>query len=159
MNEAFLLLGSNMGNRQAMLQAAREAIYEKAGTQVLESALYETSAWGNEDQQDFINQVIVIQTPLLPHMLLHCLLAIEEKLGRHRVIKNEPRTIDIDILFYNDTLVNDKDLHIPHPLLHLRRFVLVPLIEIAPLKVHPLLRHTVASLLTDCPDKGEVKKM
>lgn len=159
MNEAFILLGSNIGNRAKMLADSREAIHRQAGTVTRQSSVYETKAWGNEAQQDFLNQVIIIETPLLPHMLLHTLLQIEQSMGRHRTTKYAPRSIDLDILFYNETMVNDHELHIPHPLMQERRFVLLPLAEIALGKIHPLTQLSVAEMLENCGDPLEVKKI
>jgi len=158
MNIAFLLTGGNMGNSFSTLQEAASAIEEKCGAIVQRSAIYQTAAWGNEDQPDFLNQVLKISTELGAHELLKILLDIEQMLGRTRHKKYDPRIIDIDILFFNDLVINTEDLQIPHPRLQLRRFVLVPLNEIASHLVHPVFHKNVKELLEDCPDVLNVKK-
>jgi 2-amino-4-hydroxy-6-hydroxymethyldihydropteridine diphosphokinase len=159
LNESFLLLGSNMGDRGLYLQEAKKQIAEKAGNIVVSSAKYETAAWGYETQPSFLNQVLVLHTPLSPETLMNTLLSIENGMGRIREKKMGPRIIDIDILFYNDLIIETDTLTIPHPLLHLRRFTLQPLAEINPLKTHPVLKQTVAQLLLDCPDALKAEKL
>ena len=122
------------------------------------SSLYQTAAWGNESQGAFLNQVLEIKTSLGPEELLKTILQIEEELGRKRELKYGPRTIDIDILFFNDEVINLHGLKVPHPQLQNRRFVLVPLNEIAPDKMHPLFKKTISQILAECPDPLAVNK-
>jgi 2-amino-4-hydroxy-6-hydroxymethyldihydropteridine diphosphokinase len=158
MNEVYLLTGGNMGNRTDFLQKARMAIGEKCGRITRASSIYETAAWGKEDQQSFLNQAIELQTSLSPEQLLDTILSIEEGLGRKREEKYGPRLIDIDILFYNELVVNEPGLTIPHPQMQFRRFVLVPLSELNPRKLHPLLGKSVEELLVSCTDTLAVNK-
>jgi 2-amino-4-hydroxy-6-hydroxymethyldihydropteridine diphosphokinase len=153
---AALLLGSNVGDRPAYLEQAIKLITEKAGRLVANSSLFETAPWGNTAQRSFLNQGILIQTTLPPAELLQTLLDIEIELGRERIEKWGPRIIDIDILYYDQLVINKDHLKIPHPFLQERRFSLVPLHEISPGWVHPQLQKTVAQLLEDCQDEGEV---
>ena len=159
MNEAYLLTGGNMGDRTGFLKEARKKIEYECGRIVQSSALYETAAWGKEDQESFLNQVLQLETMLSPRDLLITILKIEESLGRKREVKYGPRTIDIDILFYNNEIIEEEGLHIPHPRLQDRRFVLAPLSEIAPHKIHPLLLKSIEQLLKECPDQLEVNKI
>lgn len=159
MNRAYLLIGGNMGNREYCLIAAKEHLQLQCGPLVRQSSLYQTAAWGIEEQAPFLNQVVEILTSLLPEELLHTILLIEEKLGRKREAKYGPRLIDIDILLFNDDVVQKDFLAIPHPQLHNRRFALMPLAEIAPDVVHPVLNKTIRQVLEECPDKLDVQKI
>ena len=158
LHECFILLGSNMGDRGLFLQEARMQIAKKAGKILQISSIYETAAWGKESQPSFLNQVLVIETSLPPERLMQTLLAIENEMGRIREEKMGPRIIDIDILFYDDLVYKSNTLTIPHPLLHLRRFVLLPLSELNSSKNHPLLQQSVAQLLADCKDPLKAEK-
>lgn len=158
MTEVYLLTGGNIGNRLQFLSNAKEQIKKRCGSILKESSVYETSAWGKEDQGAFLNQVLKIKTTLYPEQLLKTILEIEENLGRKRELKYGPRTIDIDILFFNDDIINQPSLKIPHPQMQKRRFVLVPLNEVAPGKVHPVVLKTVSQLLAECPDPLAVNK-
>lgn len=160
MNDAYLLLGSNIGSRKSYIEESKLMIVEKAGSIITASSLYETEPWGTDNPAPFLNQVIHIKTELLPEQLLICVLLIENELGRSRSeVKNEPRTIDIDILFYGDKVIRLRQLTIPHERLHFRRFALTPLAEIAPQLVHPVLNMTVSALLEQCEDPLWVKKL
>ncbi|MCK6617703.1 MAG: 2-amino-4-hydroxy-6-hydroxymethyldihydropteridine diphosphokinase [Cyclobacteriaceae bacterium] len=160
MNKAYLLLGSNLGNRLENLEKARQHISRHAGKIVTASSVYETAPWGNENQGMFYNQVVEIGTKLLPMVLLTNTLVIENVLGRIRSNnKFGPRVIDIDLLFYNDEVINSAVLTLPHPALHKRRFTLEPLAEIAPDLMHPVLGKTVSELLAECPDNLPVTRI
>jgi 2-amino-4-hydroxy-6-hydroxymethyldihydropteridine diphosphokinase len=157
--QVFLLLGSNLGDRPQVLAAAREAIGEKAGSIVTQSAIYETAPWGITDQPAFLNQVIEISTSLLPEDLLRIILNIEHDLGRVRYERWGARVIDIDILYFGQTVMDSARLTLPHPRIQDRRFVLAPLAEIAPRFLHPLLQKTSSKLLEECPDTSAVSKI
>jgi 2-amino-4-hydroxy-6-hydroxymethyldihydropteridine diphosphokinase len=158
MDEVYLLTGGNIGNRLQYLLKAKEQIQKRCGSVLKESSIYETAAWGKEDQKAFLNQVLKIKTTLTPDSLLNTVLEIEEDLGRKREVKYGPRTIDIDILFFNEDIINRVGLKIPHPQMQNRRFVLTPLNEIAADKIHPSLLKTVSQLLAECPDPLAVYK-
>ena len=159
MNQTYLLIGSNLGNRQKNLENAKELIAAKAGQVGKSSSLYETEAWGMRDQPAFLNQVLVLFTKLDPRQLLSTILDIEHQMGRERTQKFGPRAIDIDILFYNEAIIDEPGLTIPHPQLHLRKFTLEPLHEIAPAFIHPVLHKSITDLLKECPDPLAVKKL
>jgi 2-amino-4-hydroxy-6-hydroxymethyldihydropteridine diphosphokinase len=159
MNKAYLLTGGNMGKREENLARAREQISRYCGDIINASSLYETAAWGKEDQPSFLNQALELQTILRPRLLLKELLNIERKTGRVRKEKYGPRIIDIDILLFNDEMINEPGLNIPHPELQNRRFALTPLAEIAAGTIHPVLHKSIHQLLDECADKLEVKKI
>lgn len=156
-NGVYLLSGTNLGDRMANMARAMELIEKEAGLVVAQSQLYETAAWGIEDQPAFLNQVLEIKTTLTPLALLDTLLEIEKKMGRQRPQKWGQRLIDLDILYFADSVVVHEELKIPHPHIPERRFTLAPLCEIAPLLVHPVLKKNQLQLLEECPDKLEVK--
>jgi 2-amino-4-hydroxy-6-hydroxymethyldihydropteridine diphosphokinase len=157
MNAVFLGLGGNIGNRKANIQNAISEIEQRCGTIEKKSRLYETEAWGTKSKHKYLNQVVKISTSLTPHKLLNEILKIEKKLGRKRTAeKFSDRNIDIDILFFNAEIVNLKNLKIPHPRVHERRFMLEPLAELAPGFEHPLLKKSIRALLKACPDKLKV---
>ena len=157
MNKIYLLTGSNMGNCIQQLRKAISFIEKKIGKVKKQSRLYQTAAWGKTDQPDFLNQVLVVETNLSAEQTMQTILSIEKQMGRVRTSKNAPRIIDIDILFAGNKIINEPDLQIPHPFLHKRRFTLVPLNEIAPEMMHPLLKKSINNLLLECTDDLEVK--
>jgi 2-amino-4-hydroxy-6-hydroxymethyldihydropteridine diphosphokinase len=158
MNTAYLLIGGNLGNREYNLETARELIEEECGAVPLQSSIYETAAWGPVSQPDYLNQVLKLETTLAPRRLMKTLLGIENEMGRQREERFAARTIDLDILFFNNLTIDEEGLIIPHPRLYTRRFVLVPLAEIAPTLVHPILLKTAKELLVQCTDPLNVKK-
>jgi 2-amino-4-hydroxy-6-hydroxymethyldihydropteridine diphosphokinase len=155
MNKAYLLIGGNMGNRPQNLGLAVDLLAQTCRV-TAQSALYETAAWGKTDQPSFLNQALALETGLAARELLQAALSIEEKMGRERSVKYGPRIIDIDILFFNDDMIDQPGLSIPHPEVQNRRFALEPLHEIAPKLKHPLLKKTISQLLKECPDKLKV---
>ncbi|MCF8451298.1 MAG: 2-amino-4-hydroxy-6-hydroxymethyldihydropteridine diphosphokinase [Taibaiella sp.] len=159
MNTAYLSLGSNEGNRQQMLDSALAYIVKDCGNISLQSCVYETAAWGLEDQPEFLNMTVAITSALTAKQLLTAIRNIETLLGRKREIEWGQRNIDIDILFYNNDIIDTTDLVLPHPRLHERRFVLVPLMEIAPGFVHPILHKSITALLKECEDDLEVEQI
>jgi 2-amino-4-hydroxy-6-hydroxymethyldihydropteridine diphosphokinase len=153
------LIGCNLGNRSANLQKAIQLIEQNCGQVVQSSAIYETAAWGLTDQPAFYNQALKIETQNLPEPLMQQLLLIEQEMGRTRTIKLGPRTIDLDMIFFNQFILKTELLVLPHPALSQRRFVLLPLSEIAPNYIHPILHKTIVQLLNECPDHLDVQKL
>ena len=147
-----------MGNSKASLFKAIVQIEKQIGRVARQSGLYSTAAWGNIKQPDFLNQVIIVETELSAAQTMQTILNIEKKMGRIRTVKNAPRIIDIDILFFNKEIIEQEHLHIPHPQIQNRRFVLVPLNQLSPNLKHPLLKNTIHQLLVKCTDKLNVKK-
>jgi len=152
----YLLLGSNLGNRLLQINLAKIEIETHCGMISTASKIYETAPWGDENQPGFLNQVIEIESGIAPADLLKQLQNIEKTIGREKTHKWGPRIIDIDILFYGELIIHTKDLIIPHPELHKRRFTLVPLAEIAPSFFHPGLNKTVKTLLDECGNTLDV---
>ena len=151
-----LLLGANLGDRVQTLRRATDLIVERVGPVVQQSGLYETAPWGVTDQPAYLNQVLAVETNLEPEDVLRQTQAIEQALGRVRLEKWGARLIDIDLLYYDQRILQTETLTIPHPYLHQRRFTLVPLAEIAPDFVHPILQKTTLELLAECADTSEV---
>lgn len=159
MNAAFLCLGGNIGDRLANLKEAKRQI-GLLGCKILnQSSIYQTKAWGVDEAPDYYNQCIQISTNLSALELMRALLGIEESLGRVRTDnRNASRTMDLDILFFNEEQINTPELEVPHPRLQLRNFVLIPMAEIAPKLMHPKLRKTIQQLVNACTDESEVIK-
>ncbi len=159
-NTLFLLLGGNQGDREATLRHATDLIQQRIGSVADSSALYQTAPWGDfaagEQPQDFLNQAVKVHTRLTPAECLSQALAIEQELGRVRSGKPTQgyasRPIDIDLIFYGSLVLHTADLILPHPRMHLRRFVLTPLCDIAPDFIHPVFNKTLSQLLSECPD-------
>jgi 2-amino-4-hydroxy-6-hydroxymethyldihydropteridine diphosphokinase len=150
-----ILLGSNLGNRLANLKQAIASIASFSNI-LQQSNIYQTAAWGNTDQADFLNQAIEIQTNQTAENLMHALLAIESQMGRVRLQKWEPRIIDLDIIFYESAIHTTDFIQIPHPEMQNRAFVLKPLLDLIPHFEHPILKQTIKQLWEKCPDQLEV---
>ncbi len=159
MNTVYILTGGNLNDRPGNLQKAKDILEEEAGKVIASSSVYETKAWGNLKQPDFYNQVHIINTNLSAEKLMEKILDIEEKMGRIRTVKNASRIIDIDILFFNDAVINKPDLIIPHPEIQNRRFVLTPLNELSGGFIHPVLKKSMKELLSTCKDTLDVKPL
>ncbi len=157
MPDIFVGLGSNLGDKKANLAEALRRLGEKV--KVLRvSSFYETEPVGVETQPVFLNAVAELETSLGPQALLDCLLAIEDAMGRKRTVHWGPRLIDLDLLFFENRVIDAPNLKIPHPEIQNRRFVLVPLAELAPNFTHPVLKKTVKELLAGLQDKKTVQK-
>ena len=153
-------LGTNLGNKLQNLKTAYLLIEEKIGKIISQSNIYCSEAWGYQSNNEFYNTVVAVETILLPYQILEIIADIEGKLGRQRKHLNtfEDRSIDIDILFYNSLIINDKNLQIPHPKIQDRLFVLLPLCEINPNFVHPILQLPLCLLLERCEDISKITK-
>lgn len=158
-HRVFLGLGSNLGDRQANLAAAREAIAREIGPLAITSSLYLTAPWGVADQPEFLNQVVQGITLLEPAVVLETILRMEQALGRERRQKWGERQIDIDLLFYDDLIWESPTLIIPHPFIAQRNFVLAPLVEIAPDFIHPVHQQSLQQLLATSPDSLPAVKL
>ncbi|HEY8396300.1 MAG TPA: 2-amino-4-hydroxy-6-hydroxymethyldihydropteridine diphosphokinase [Flavihumibacter sp.] len=159
MHIAYLLLGGNLGNREIQLRQAKMELERRTGRITGQSSLYETAAWGNRDQPSFLNQAVELETELPATELMSRILEIEKDLGRKRQGLYGPRTIDIDILLYDDEIHVTDHLRVPHPRLPERRFALEPLAELIPSYLHPVLKKTISGLLNDCADPLPVHKI
>jgi 2-amino-4-hydroxy-6-hydroxymethyldihydropteridine diphosphokinase len=158
MHQVLLLLGTNLGNQELNLQSAIANISNKIGFILKKSSVYITEPWGFVHDNNFYNQVLLLETNLDPEPLLKEILRIEKEMGRDRDNNGyAARIIDIDILFYDDLVMNQENLKIPHPLLHQRKFTLIPLAEIVPEKIHPVLMLNCRELLNNCSDPSLVK--
>lgn len=154
--KAIILLGSNLSDRLGNLNRAISMIDERVGVIETHSSVYETKPWGNLEQDDFLNQIVIVQTMMSPQQLLKSLLEIETEMGRMRTEKWAPRLIDLDILYYGQMVINENDLVVPHPFIAERRFTLIPLVEIIPQFKHPVFHRTNSELLADTTDFSEV---
>jgi len=159
MNSTYLLIGGNLGNRIENLAMARSLIEKELGKIIKVSSIYETAAWGITEQPDFLNQVLLIKTKFSPEKMMQLILSIENKMGRVRTQKNASRIIDIDILFFNDEIISNENLTIPHPEIQNRKFALIPLNEIASDLVHPVFKQSIKNLLSTSKDKLQVKPL
>lgn len=160
MARTYLLLGSNLGNSRETLIKAIALLEVEAGKLHAVSAVYRTEPWGGVSGGDFYNCVAEFETTLSPQALLDLLLRTEKQLGRVRTQETpEPRTIDIDILFYGNEVMDEPELQIPHPRLHLRRFTLAPMADIAPGHIHPVFNKSVKQLLDECADSSFIHKL
>ena len=159
MIDVFLLLGSNLGDRQLFLQKAVDHIEADIALVIKRSSIYETQSWGKTDEPNYLNQVIQLKTDLTPQTVLQKVLHVESVLGRKREEKWGSRTIDIDILFYGSQVICETGLNIPHPQLHNRMFTLAPLNEIAPDFIHPILKKSIFELKNELKDNLIVKKL
>ena len=147
MSTAYIGIGSNLGEREENCLRAIELLTHEGIVVKKRSSMHETEPWGVKDQPRFINMVVEIETEIVPQRLLQVLKTIEQRLGRVDISRWGPRSIDLDIIFYDDLVLLDEGIQIPHPMMHLREFVLKPLSEIAPEQVHPLLKRSVKDLL------------
>lgn len=152
----YLLLGSNLGDRLQVMHTAIEMLVSEVGSITAMSAVYETAPWGVLDQPSFLNQIVELQTDFAPEEVLRLVLEIEHELGRVRYERWGARVIDIDVLFFGNYIIDSARLTVPHPRLHERRFTLVPLVEIIPFFVHPVLGKTMTDLLAQCQDDSDV---
>lgn len=152
MNTVYLLLGSNEGDRKALFEQAKTAISKQIGNISKCSSLYESEAWGVTDQALFLNCILEVNSELDAETILQKALLIEQELGRIRHERWRERTIDIDILYFNNNIINSETLTIPHPEIPNRRFTLVPLCEITPELIHPIFHKTQLELLDNCED-------
>ena len=158
MNITFLQTGTNLGDRLINLEQANDSIEKRVGKIVATSSVYETEAWGVTDQPLFLNQVLKVETRLTAQEVLEIVLNIELEMGRIRIQKWAERLIDIDVLFYNNEIINEENLIVPHPRIQERNFVLKPLIEIVSSLVHPIFNKTMAALLETSKDELKVYK-
>lgn len=157
MNSVYLLIGGNLGVRQENLAKARTFIEDELGKIIKASSIYETASWGITDQPPFLNQALLIKTKFSAEKTLSLIFSIEKKMGRVRTRKNASRIIDIDILFFNDEIIRVKNLNIPHTEIQNRKFVLIPMNEIASGYIHPVLKQSIQNLLSTSKDELEVR--
>ncbi len=158
MHTLVLHTGTNIENRLAHLEKANFLLQQKVGKILKHSHIYETAAWGNEKQNDFLNQALLLDTDFSARRVMHEILLLEYKMGRRRESKWQPRIIDIDIIFFDSVLIQKKMLTVPHEHMQNRRFVLKPLHDIIPDFIHPGLNQSIATLLENCPDPLAVNK-
>jgi 2-amino-4-hydroxy-6-hydroxymethyldihydropteridine diphosphokinase len=159
MNRAYLSIGTNRGDRTGNLNEALRLLGELAGKIISVSSVYETPPWKMVDSTDFLNQTLLLETNHTALQLMDSIFHIEKSMGRARTSqKYEPRIIDIDILFFNNEILNEEGLIIPHSLLQERRFILEPMAEIAPEFLHPILKKSMKELLHECIDESEIIK-
>jgi 2-amino-4-hydroxy-6-hydroxymethyldihydropteridine diphosphokinase len=159
MASVYLLLGGNLGDRESYLEKAAKMIHATLGQVGLRSSVYETEPWGFTHEQTFLNQVLLVETTRSPEEVLEAILDIESRLDRVRNGEGyQARTIDIDLLFYDDLCLSKTNLIIPHPRMHERNFALIPMTEISPAFVHPVLKKTMIQLREECKDTLKVTR-
>lgn len=159
LESVFVLLGSNLGDRELLVNQASKMIGERCGKIVAKSRLYESEPWGFKSEHWFLNQVVKVETAFSPDALMGVLLEIEKELGRDRSVPHEgyvSRPMDLDILYFGNEIIDTQMVNAPHPRLHERRFTLLPLCDIAPDYVHPVMKKTNLQLLDECQDAGKV---
>ncbi|WP_010664881.1 2-amino-4-hydroxy-6-hydroxymethyldihydropteridine diphosphokinase [Marinilabilia salmonicolor] len=161
MSTVILLLGGNRGETEKVFQQAIGLIEQQIGLIQRISSMYKSPPWGFEDEQWFLNQVIFVETTLAAGSVLEKTQQIERDMGRKKKTTThyEGRLLDIDILFYDNVIISSPNLTIPHERIHLRRFTLLPLHELTPGFIHPVMNKSIAELLKECPDESEVKKL
>lgn len=160
MHKITLLFGSNLGNSKKYIQDAIAELALHTGSNIFTSGMYASEPWGFESKNSFVNQAAILDTELNPVEILHIIQKIESKLGRVRRYRSyTDRTIDIDILFYDDNIIETEELIIPHPRLAERKFVLTPLVELMPDFQHPIYHKTIHQLLLECTDVSEIKRI
>lgn len=154
-------LGSNIGDRSANLAAARHELVGRCGKLGDQSAIYESSPWGFDAKSWFLNQVLILESEMIPGQMMSVMLKIESEMGRERKHGKDyqSRVLDIDILLIDDCVIQCSDLTVPHPRMHERKFVLVPAVEIAASWTHPLLYKNLEQLLMECSDSEEVRRI
>ena len=158
-NSVFISLGGNLGNTREIFKNVYAEIEKKVGPITKKSSIYQTAAWGPIPQPDFLNQVILLSTERMPGNIMSILLEIEKSLGRIREERWGPRVIDLDILFFEDQIHSSSHLQVPHPEISNRKFVLIPLVEIAAEKIHPMSQKTMSELLAETTDTSEVSRL
>ena len=159
LESVFVLLGSNLGDRELLVNQASKMVGERCGTIIAKSRLYESEPWGFKSEHWFLNQVVKVETALSPDALMQELLNIEKELGRDRSVPHEgyvSRPMDLDILYFGNEIIDTQMVKAPHPRLHERRFTLLPLCDIASDYVHPVMKKTNLQLLDECRDAGKV---
>ncbi|MDR0724713.1 MAG: 2-amino-4-hydroxy-6-hydroxymethyldihydropteridine diphosphokinase [Prevotellaceae bacterium] len=157
--KVYLLTGSNLGDRKSYLDNAKQSLCNSVGELLNESSVYESEPWGFASKNAFLNQVLLYETVLTPNEILQIIGVIETENGRARTENGySSRNLDIDILFYDNLILNSVNLTIPHPMLHKRRFTLLPLSEISPNLTHPVFKLNISDLLEKCEDSGIVSE-
>jgi 2-amino-4-hydroxy-6-hydroxymethyldihydropteridine diphosphokinase len=162
MEKVFILFGSNQGDKLQFFRKAELLIQDRIGSIVMKSSLYQTAPWGFESDEEFLNQVVVVETSRDADSVMTDLLEFEKQLGRRRSSDQtgyQSRVIDLDILFFGDSIIDNDFLVVPHPRMIERRFVLQPLSEIVPGMIHPVFGITISEMLSNCKDKEAVKKL
>ncbi|MFM7078797.1 MAG: 2-amino-4-hydroxy-6-hydroxymethyldihydropteridine diphosphokinase [Bacteroidota bacterium] len=155
-HQAVIMLGGNIGDTICLFESTRSELKAAEIEILAESAVFRSEPWGNELQRSFLNQCLLIETDKNPDSLMNLLQKIELSHGKNTLFENGPRTLDLDIIFYDDLILNSPTLKIPHPRAHLRRFNLLPMAQIVPDFIHPVIKMTVFELLNDCKDPLEI---